>query len=228
MSLPPWQPRPMAVGGARRLHAIPHAQRTPDERLQIMFDAMGGVRIPEPGGWGYVPFIGPAWETAYDLQEGDYADAAFNAAMLAAEFTPAAPLRRVAKIVRDINRSRRAPLLARDATQRARIRKIVNAEKTHIGKAYEVHHTIPFKGLGPIPKADRKAEGLWRNHPANLKILPKEVHARLHSTTNPYGPLLQTWHGTNALQKSGAAATAASGVDAVQNLLREDDQRRRR
>jgi len=109
-----------------------------------------------------VPFIGPAWETAYDLQEGDYADAAFNAAMLAAEFTPAAPLRRVAKIVKDINRSRRAPLLARDATQRARIRKIVNAEKTHIGKAYEVHHTIPFKGLRPIPKADRKAEGLWR------------------------------------------------------------------
>lgn len=233
MSLPPRQPRPMTAGGLPSSNAVPHEQLTPEDRMQRMFDLLGKVpSIPEPGAWAYVPVVGPAWETARDLQQGDYAGAAFNGAMLAAEFSPLAAARRAMKLVDAVNGMRRGAFLARAGTQTARIRKIED-----VGKGFEVHHTIPMEGWGPIPKASREAEGLWRNHPANLKVMDKTKHRRLTGKwTDPgtgevlerFDPVRRVWHGTNALQKSGAAATAATGADAVQNLLRWDDERRKR
>lgn len=226
MSLPPRQPRPVLAGGSPRLHDIPHEQRTPDERMQVMLDAVRHARIPKPGGWSNLPWVGPAWEAAYDLQEGDYAGAAFNAAMVAAELSPVGPARRAVKLVNAVNDMRRGAFLARAGTQAARIRKI---EK--VGKGFELHHTEPLAGLS------RKAEGLAQNHPANFKIMKKADHRRLTGNwTDPqtgqllprFGPAQQVWHGTNALQKSDMAARTAVGADAVQNLLSWDAERRKR
>jgi hypothetical protein len=225
MSPPPGQRR-LAAGLPNPRAALPDEEPTLQELIQTARQA----RLPNPGGWADLPFVGPAWETAYDLQEGDYAGAALNLGLLAAEFTPAAPLRRVAKIARAITRHpRAAPLLARDATQRARIRRFINNEGTHAERDYEIHHTIPFKKLGPIPAPDRSEVGLWRNHPANLKVMDKVTHHRLTGdyfdrdagqVLRKFNAAQRAWHGTNALQKTSALAGGATAADWGENRLR--------
>ena len=222
MSPPPGHRR-LVTGLPNPRAALPDDELTLQELIQRARQA----RLPNPEGWADLPFVGPAWEAAYDLQEGDYTGAALNAGLLAAEFTPAAPLRRVAKIARAITRHpRAAPLLAKDATQRARIRRFVDNEGTHTGRDYEIHHTIPFEKLGPFPEASRRVEGLWRNHPGNLKIMDKATHRRMtgeyrdpHTNTvlDQFNAAQRAWHGTNALQKTTALAAGATFADLGEN-----------
>ena len=228
MGLPPRQPRPSLAAGLPR-NSVSDDPPSAGEPIQRMVDAARSIPLPhisEPGLWAYAPLIGPAWETAYDLQEGDFAGAALNGAFLVAGLTPAGPAGSMLNLLRRVNKMRRGPLLARAGTQTARIRKI-----EQVGKGFEVHHTIPMKG------ADRSAEGLWRNHPANLKILDQATHRRLTGkwtdkvtgeVLQPFGPMGRIWHGTNALQKSGAAATVGIGADTGENLLRRPNGGRRR
>lgn len=237
MSMPPRQPRPMPAGGA------PHpGVPDPDEPVLSLEDlaqqALDASRKIVP----YLPVVGPAYETYEDLREGNYAGAAFNGAMLAADLSPIAPLAKAAEVVRAINATRRGPLLARAFTQAKRMRKIESAarEAKGIEGAYEIHHTIPMKRWGPIAKADRNEEGLLRNHPALLKVLDKETHHRLtrsftreDGTVLPrFDPLRRVWHGTNALEKAAAASAAGTFADWSENLSRPfgapgDPQRKR-
>lgn len=193
----------------------PDMQRRIQSALDTARNSERSARgIRHPGPWeSSIPIIGSGWEAIADFQDGNYAGAALNGAMLVAELSPLGPGLKVARLVSAINKTRRAPLLASANTQIRRIRKAANVKP-----GYEVHHTIPIKGAGPIPATTRKTEGLWRNHPANMKILPRDIHQALHN--GQYGPVRQVWHGTNALQKAGAASVTAMGGDAVANNLR--------
>jgi len=162
----------------------------------------------------YAPIVGPAYDTYHDLREGDYAGAAFNGAMLAADLTPVAPYLKALKMLRAVNDMRRGRLLARADTQAGRLRTI-----GAVPPGYQIHHTIPIKGWGPISGTDRKTEGLLRNHPFNLKILPKDIHNGVHhGFGNRYtDPALKLWHGTNAVHKSTAAFAGARAADTWEN-----------
>ncbi len=204
----------------------------PDEELifQELLQKARTARLPEPGAWGYLPFVGPAWEAAYDLQEGDYAGAALNAGLLAAEVTPFAFARRSIGLLKGINAMKRGRLLASSNTQLNRVRKVVQRERDAVADAerFVVHHTYPMKGAAPTSKEARRLEGLWRNHPLNLKILPENIHNGVH---HGFGnrftdPFLKTWHGTNDFHKAAAAATGAVGADSWQNSTRSKEKPR--
>ncbi|KRB82646.1 hypothetical protein ASE00_11445 [Sphingomonas sp. Root710] len=79
-----------------------------------------------------------------------------------------------------------------------------------------------MKGWGPIPQASRDAEGLLRNHPLNMKILPEHLHDGVHhGFGNRYtDPALQLWHGTNAFHKATIASAGAAAADIHENNTR--------
>ncbi len=163
----------------------------------------------------YVPVVGPAYDAYEDIREGDYAGAAFNGAMAVAEATPVLPYIRALRLLRRVNAMRRGDLLARAGTAVARVRKV-----DAVPKGYEIHHTLPMAGWGPIPGASRKAEGLWRNNPIMLKPLPKDIHRRLTGKWGDqpqFGPAMRAWHGTNAVQKSTAAFIGSNAADSWEN-----------
>lgn len=234
MGLPPRQPaQTVAAGrGQKRRGATPTFEGLNFE--EIAQQALDVSRAAAP----YVPVVGPALDMRQDLRDGDYAGALFNGVMLAADLTPFGHARKVMRVVDAINKSRRGPLLAGAKTQAARIRNIENLK----GKDVEIHHTIPMKGIrGLIPGASRYAEGLARNHPANLKIMRKADHRRMTGKwTDPitgqvlpeFNAAQKAWHGTNALQKTTALAAGATAVDAVENSSRSSgglkDPKRRR
>ncbi len=177
----------------------------------------------------YIPVVGPASEMSDDLRSGNYKGALFNGAMLAADLLPFGPARRVIKIIDGINAMRRGPFLASAKTQVARVRKI-----EQVGKNQEIHHTIPIAGGKFIPRADRKTVELYRNHPANLKIMDKAMHRRMTGKyTDPdtgqvfeqFKAAQRAWHGTNALQKTTGAAAAATIADWGENLSRSSQKR---
>jgi len=197
-----------------------------EERTQRALDIARNARMPkisEPGGWAYLPFVGPAWETAYDFQRGDYGGAAFNGLMFAAEFSPAGPLRRLGKLVAAVNDMRRGRLLASASTQLQRIRKIEQRARDLAGNTerFVVHHSFPMKGAASNSKEARRIEGLLRNHPANLKILPEHIHRGVHNGFgNPYtDPFLKLWHGTNDLHKTALVAAGGVTADSAQNAV---------
>jgi len=210
--------RATAPAGAQQPSQIPGLRKYLD-MAQAARDGSGGWKIERPNlAESFIPVFGPLWEAAADVQEGNYGSAAFNGLMAVADASPFALAGKGALLVRAINKTRRAPLLARAPTATARIRKLKNLDKD-----WEVHHVIPMKGLGPIPRADRQAEGLWRNHPVLLKPLPTKTHRRLTGSWQgepQFGPVMRAWHGTNALQKSGAAFMAGRAADGFENIAR--------
>lgn len=220
MSMPPRHPRPTLAGGS----PIPRGAAVIDGLTaeEIGQRALDFSRAVVP----YLPLVGPAYELGEDLRQGNYKGALMNGAMLAADLTPLGPARRVIKVVDAINDMKRgAPLLAREATQRARIRKIEKARPDQ-----EVHHTIPMAGWGKlIKKGDPRAEGLARNHPGNLKVMNKVDHRRLTgdwkdpetgTTLKRFNAAQRAWHGTNALQKTTALAAGATAADWAENSSR--------
>lgn len=222
MSLPSGQRRPaFAAGLPNPRTALPDEELT----LQELVQKARNARLPEPGGWGYLPVVGPAWEAAYDLQEGDYAGAALNAGLLAAEVTPFAFARRSFGLLKGINEMRRGRLLASANTQQQRARTVVQRQRDAVGNTekFVVHHVYPMEGAAPTTKQGRKIEGLLRNHPLNLKILPQHLHHGVHhGFESPYDPFLKVWHGTNDFHKATAAATGAWASDIGQNTARPD------
>lgn len=172
----------------------------------------------------YIPVAGPASQMVDDLRGGNYKGAAINGVLLAADLSPFGPARRVIKVIDGINAMRRGPFLASARTQADRIRTL-----GVVGKNQEIHHTIPIGGGRFFSKVDRKTAGLFRNHPANLKIMDKATHHRLtRKYTDPatgqvfdkFNAAQRAWHGTNALQKTTGAAAAATVADWGENLTR--------
>jgi hypothetical protein len=165
-------------------------------------------RIREPNALeSLIPVVGPAWDAASDLQEGDLGGAAFNTALAIADLTPLGPAAKGVKAAR----LGIGVLKKGSVTAGASARKIQRAGLS--GPGMEIHHSIPLNGIGrSVPD--------WRNHYAFLKVLPKEVHRRLHGSwagKPRYDPIRRIWYGTTDWQKAAPTAVAARTADAVEN-----------
>jgi hypothetical protein len=77
----------------------------------------------------------------------------------------------------------------------------------------DVHHVFELNGLGRYVPS-------WKNSPIFLKVLPREVHQRLHHRVRDlpkFGLLPQVWHGTTDWMKAGAAGVASYTADELEN-----------
>jgi hypothetical protein len=182
-----------------------------DLAKDALHDFQNGPKIQRPNAVAsFIPVIGPAWEAAADLQDGNYGGAAFNTAMAVGDLLPVGAIAKGARAA-----SKGIGVLKKGSvTSGAAIKQIRKAGLA--GKGEEVHHTIALNGQS------RSAQD-WRNHYALLKTLPKETHRRLHGSWNgkpQFGPGLQVWHGTTDWQKTVPTAIGASAADAWETINR--------
>lgn len=205
--------------------AAQHAQRAGAQRKAVadgprsplgvaqdaLEDFQNGPKIQRPTtAQSFIPVVGPAWEAAADLQDGNYAGAAFNAAMAVGDALPAGA---IVKGVRAASRGI-GVLKKGSVTSGAAITQIRKAKLA--GKGEEVHHSVALNGKG-------RSEQDWRNHYAFLKTLPKETHRRIHGRWNgkpQFDPIRQVWYGTTDWQKSVPTAIGSYAADAWENVTR--------
>lgn len=185
-----------------------------DVAQDALEDFQNGPKIQRPSmAQSFIPVVGPAWEAAADLQDGNYGGALFNAAMAAGDALPAGA---IVKGVRAASKG--IGVLKRGSvTSGAAIKQIRKAGLA--GKGEEVHHSVALNGKG-------RSEQDWRNHYAFLKTLPKETHRRIHGSWNgkpQFDPIRQIWYGTTDWQKSVPVAIGSLAADAVENLTRPRD-----
>ncbi|UTP38328.1 hypothetical protein M9M90_14020 [Phenylobacterium sp. LH3H17] len=178
---------------------------------EAFYDFQNGPDIQRPTtAQSFIPIVGPAWEAAADLQDGNYAGAAFNGAMAVAD---ALPVGVVAKGVRAASKG--VGVLKTNSVTADASRKVLR----RVGMAkpgQEIHHTIPLKGLGRNTQDPR-------NHYALLKVLPREQHRRLTGSWGGkprYDPIRRVWYGTTDWTKAVPAGLAAYAADSVENLSR--------
>jgi hypothetical protein len=158
----------------------------------------------------FVPIVGPAWEAAADLQDGNYAGAAFNGAMAVADVLPLGVAVKGARAF-----AKGVGVLKKGSVTADASRKVLR----NLGVArpgQEIHHTIPLKGLGRNVQDPR-------NHYAFLKVLPKEQHRRLTGSwagKPRYDPIRRVWYGTTDWMKAVPASLSASVADGVENATR--------
>jgi hypothetical protein len=202
--------REMARIRARREAEDRGLQSPLDVAADALHDFQNGPKIARPSvAETFIPVVGPAWEAAADLQDGNYAGAAFNGAMAVVDVLPAGALVKGARAAKKGVGILRDGSLTSGATLRA-------YRKKGMAKAgEEVHHTIPLNGV-PRNVAD------WRNHYLFLKSLPQETHRRIHGSWNGkprFDPVRRMWYGTTDWMKTGAGAVTGYAVDGVQNLV---------
>ncbi|WP_332766904.1 hypothetical protein [Phenylobacterium sp.] len=158
----------------------------------------------------FIPIVGPAWEAAADLQDGNYAGAAFNGAMAVADALPVGVVVKGARAA-----SKGVGVLKKGSVTADASRKVLR--KLGLAKpGQEIHHTIPLKGLGRNVQDPR-------NHYALLKVLPTEQHRRLTGSWGGkprYDPIRRVWYGTTDWMKAMPAGLAAYAADSVENLSR--------
>lgn len=174
-----------------------------------ILDSLPRIRQPGPVE-SLFPVVGPAWQAAADLQEGNLVGAGVNTALAIADVTPAGPLIKGAKAAKlGIGVLKKGSVTA-GAAQKM----IKKAGLTGPGK--EVHHSIPLDGVG------RSVQD-WRNHYLFLKVLPKEVHRRLHGSwagKPRYDPVRRIWYGTTDWQKAFPTLAVSRTADSVENSSR--------
>lgn len=174
-----------------------------------ILDSLPRIRQPGPVA-SLFPVVGPAWQAAADLQEGNLVGAGVNTALAIADATPAGPLIKGAKAAKlGIGVLKKGSVTA-GAAQKM----IKKAGLTGPGK--EVHHSIPLDGVG------RSVQD-WRNHYLFLKVLPKEVHRRLHGSwagKPRYDPVRRIWYGTTDWQKAFPTSGVSMTADSVENSSR--------
>lgn len=182
-----------------------------DMAQDALHDFQNGPKIERPNTFqSFIPVIGPTWEAAADLQDGNYGGAAFNAAMAVGDALP------VGAIVKGTKAATKGVGLVTSKSMSAgatakRIRKAGLA-----GKGDEIHHTVALEG------ANRSSQS-WKNNPALLKALPQETHRRLRGSWNgkpQFGPIRRVWHGTTDWQKAVPAAIGFYAADAWENVTR--------
>ena len=186
--------------------------RSPLDMAQdALKDFQSGPKIARPNlAESFIPVVGPAWEAAADLQDGNYGGAAFNAAMAVGDALP------VGAIVKGTRAATKGIGLVTKSSMTAgatakRIRRAGLA-----GKGDEIHHSVELSGLS------RSAQS-WKNNPALLKILPQETHRRIHGSWGgkpQFDPIRRVWHGTTDWQKSAPAAIGSYAADAWENITR--------
>jgi hypothetical protein len=201
--------RKMAEVKAQR-EAEDRGLRSPLDMAQsALQDFQDGPKIQRPTlGQSFIPIVGPAWEAAADLQEGDYAGAAFNGVMAV---TDALPVGIVAKGARAASKGI-GILKAGSVSSNAAIKQM--RKRGVVKPGYEVHHTVPLNGTS------RTAQDA-RNHYALLKPLPKEQHRRLTGSWDGkprYDPIRRMWYGTTDWQKAAPTFVAGYLADTVENL----------
>ena len=204
--------------GARPTRAATHSPPRADDLhspLYMAKDALhqfqSGPKIPRPNlAESFIPIIGPAWEAAGDLQDGNYGGAAFNAAMAVGDALPVGAILKGAKAAeKGIGILKKGSVSANAAAKQ--IRKAGLA-----GKGEEIHHTIPLEGRS------RTAQD-WRNHYAFLKTLPQQAHRRLTGRWDgkpKFDPIRRLWYGPADWQKAVPTAAVATAADSWENLTR--------
>jgi hypothetical protein len=201
--------REMAKIRAQR-EAEDRGSRSPLDMAQgALHDFQSGPKIQRPNlAESFIPVVGPAWEAAADLQDGNYAGAAFNGAMAVADALP------VGVAVKGLRAaSKGAGILKKGSVTANAAAKQLKA-RGFVKTGEEVHHTIPLNGTSRTAQDPR-------NHYALLKVLPKEQHRRLTGSWsgNPrYDPIRRIWYGATDWQKAVPTAVAGSVADAWENL----------
>ena len=206
-------------GGQSPMPSAPPAMAgatPPQPQQRSLFDVAGrfhdfqaGPKIARPNGWEeLIPVVGPAWDAAADLQDGNYGSAAFNAAMAIGDALPVGYLGKAGMGAWKLGREMGTFLPKAAAIQR-KLHKIGMALPTE-----EVHHVLALNGLGRYVPS-------FKNSPLFLKVLPKEAHRRLHGRwagQPKFGLLPQLWHGTTDWMKGVAAGGVSYATDEAQNL----------
>jgi hypothetical protein len=221
--MPPGQPRTvpdpagelydqeMAKVRAQR-EAEDRGFRSPLDMAQdALHDFQNGPKIQRPNlAESFIPVVGPAWEAAADLQDGNYGGAAFNGAMAVAD---ALPVGVAAKGVRAATKGvtilKKGSVSANAAAKGLRKLGVMKAGE-------EIHHTIPLNGTS------RTAQD-WRNHYAFLKPLPQEIHRRLTGSWGGkprFDPIRRAWYGTTDWMKAVPTGVAGYTADAWENVTR--------
>jgi len=185
-------------------------EQTPFGAIADAFhDWQHGPKIQRPNlAESFIPVVGPAWEAAADLQDGNYGGAAFNGVMAVADALPIGVAAKGLKAA-----SKGVGVLKEGAVTADAARKVLR----RVGMAKpgeEIHHTVPLNGLG------RNVED-WRSHFAFLKSLPKEQHRRLTGSwagKPMYDPIRRAWYGTTDWQKAVPTGLAGYAADAWENL----------
>jgi hypothetical protein len=182
-----------------------------DVAQDALEDFQNGPKIRRPStAESFYPVVGPAWEAAADLQDGNYGGAAFNAAMAVGDALPVGAIFKGGRAaLKGIGILKKGSVSANAAAKQ--IRKVGLA-----GKGDEIHHTIPLKGTSRTAQDPR-------NHYAFLKTLPKEQHRRLTGSWQGkprYDPIRRIWYGTTDWQKAVPTAVGAHAADTVENVTR--------
>jgi hypothetical protein len=143
-----------------------------------------------------------------DLQDQNYASAAFNGAMAVADALPfVVAAKGVRMATKGVGILKKGSVTANAAGKQLRRLGVATTGE-------EIHHAIPLNG------ASRTAQD-WRNHYAFLKVLPKDVHRRLTGSWNGkpmYDPIRRIWYGTTDWMKAVPTGLAGYAADAVENL----------
>jgi hypothetical protein len=182
-----------------------------DLAKDALHDFQDGQDIPRPTTLqSFIPVVGPAWEAAADLQDGNYGGAAFNGAMAVAD---ALPFGVAAKGVRAATKG--VGILKKGSVTADAARKVLR--RLGVAKpGQEIHHTLPLDGLGRNVRDPR-------NHYAFLKVLPIEQHRRLTGSwagKPMYDPIRRAWYGTTDWMKAVPTGLVGYAADSVENLVR--------
>lgn len=182
-----------------------------DMAKDALHDFQTGSRIQRPStAQSFIPVVGPAWEAAADLQDGNYAGAAFNGVMAVADALPVGVAAKGFKAAtKGVTILKKGSLTGNAARSRLRDWGVAK-------KGEEIHHTVPLNGIG-------RGEQNWRNHYALLKVLPQETHQRLTRSWNGkprFDPIRRVWYGTTDWQKAAPAGLAAYAGDTWENVAR--------
>jgi hypothetical protein len=201
----------MAKVRARR-EAEDRGPRTPlDLAGDALEDFQSGPKIARPNlAQSFIPVVGPAWEAAADLQDGNYGGAAFNAAMAVGDVLPVGAIVKGARAAsKGIGVLKGGSVSANAAAKQMRAKGLAK-------KGQEIHHTIPLKGKSRTAQDPR-------NHYALLKVLPTETHRRLTGSWNgkpKFDPVRRVWYGTTDWQKSVPTAIVSYAADGTENVAR--------
>lgn len=175
------------------------------------YDFRTGPKIARPNlAEEFIPVVGPAWDAVADFQDGSYGSAALNAGMALGDLLPVGygikAGRGALRLVREMG-----TLTPKAAAIQRKIHKIGLALPSE-----DVHHIFELNGLGRyVPN--------WKNNPLLLKVLPREVHQRLHRSWggNPkFGLIPRLYHGTTDWMKAGAAGVGSYAADRFENVER--------
>ncbi len=185
------------------------SRRPLDSAVDAFHDWQKGPKIKRPNvAQSFIPVVGPAWEVVADLQDGNYAGAAFNGAMAVADVLPVGVAAKGVKAAtKGIGVLKKGSVSANAAAKQIKRAGMVK-------KGEEVHHAIPLNGKGRTTQD-------WRNHYAFLKVLPKEQHRRLTGSwmgAPRYDPIRRAWVGTTDWMKAVPAGVAGYAADTWENL----------